>query len=71
MNGGGDIHGKEKLGHTALHRAAQNGHTQVVECLIRLGSSAIALNDKSSPLILAAYGGFLENCRVLIEKVAR
>ena len=71
VNEGSDIHGKDKLGHTPFHRAAQNGHTQVVECLIRLGSSAIALNHKSSPLILAADGGFLENCRVLIGKVAR
>ena len=72
VNGRSDIHAKDKWGHTPLHRAAQNGHTQVVECLIRLGSSVTALaNDKSSLLILAAYRGFLETCRELIEKVAR
>ena len=55
-------------GHVALHYAAENGHSRVVELLLKAGAS-VAVRDfhGQTPLHAAASGGHLSVVRLLLE----
>jgi len=55
-------------GHTALHFASENGHTQMITLLLKHGANIDALNkNKESPLMAAARKGRLESISLLIQ----
>lgn len=58
-------------GYTPLHKAAYNGHVEIVEYLISKGADLNALsNSGSTPLHGAAFHGHPDAVRALIEKGA-
>lgn len=61
----------DDAGYTAVHEAAYNGHTAVLEYLISRGGDINARsNSGSTPLHGAAFHGRLESARLLIESGA-
>jgi ankyrin repeat protein len=53
IDSGADIQKKGQFGYTALHAAAQNGHLDVVQVLVKYGASVNCKNDDGDiPLIL-------------------
>ena len=53
IDAGADIQKKGQFGYTALHAAAQNGHLDVVQTLVKYGASVNCKNDDGDiPLIL-------------------
>lgn len=57
-----------EYGRTGLIWAARKGHKNAVELLIRNNANLAAVdNRKDSALIVAAFGGFLDVCQVLLE----
>jgi len=55
-------------GVTALHVAAQGGHTEVVDILIEAGADVTILDDeKRSPLLLAVKGNHVETSKSLLK----
>ncbi|CAG0894858.1 unnamed protein product [Darwinula stevensoni] len=60
-----------KLGYTALHLAAQNGHASVVEVLLKSGVNRNVTNKmEKTPLHLAATEGHANICEILIKQGA-
>ncbi|KAG2436390.1 hypothetical protein HXX76_006697 [Chlamydomonas incerta] len=56
------------MGATALQRAAAQGHTAVVEALLKAGADAALVDcDKENALHKAAAQGHAEVCRVLLQ----
>ena len=56
------------VGYTALHAAAEEGHTAVVRVLLGAGANVRALTtEEESPLFLAASAGHLEIVKALVE----
>jgi ankyrin repeat protein len=53
IDAGADIQKRGQFGYTALHAAAQNGHLDVVQELVKYGASVNCKNDDGDiPLIL-------------------
>ena len=53
INAGVDIQKPGQFGYTPLHAAAQNGHLEVVQTLVKYGGSVNCKNkDGDTPLIL-------------------
>jgi len=53
IDAGADIQKRGQFGYTALHAAAQNGHLDVVQALVKYGASVNCKNDDGDiPLIL-------------------
>lgn len=70
---GADINAMEPTKTTALHVAAMNGHTEIVQYLVSFPhcKADVAANDGNTPLINAAYQGHKEICRLLVSKKAK
>lgn len=66
------VNGKNRDGETALHCAARQGHSAVVGVLLTAGKININARSKkkSTPLLLAAYGGHMEVAQLLLGKGA-
>jgi len=61
---------QDDQGATALHFAAQGGHTDVVRVLLETGASCPNVQTygrKKAPIHLAAFRGFVETVKALIE----
>jgi ankyrin repeat protein len=60
---------KNKEGETALHYAASQGHNAVVRALLTAREIKVNVrsNRKTTPLLLAAYGGHMEVTRLLTQ----
>ncbi len=60
---------KTKAGFTALHFAAKQGHTPLIEFLVKKHNATIdsMTMKKQTPLHLAAMSGKLEVCKKLVE----
>ena len=59
------------FGETALHLAAENGHTEAVEALLDVGAGINVLQSTAhTPLMYAAYNGQLEVVEFLIDQGA-
>ena len=63
------VNSKTKKGLTALHFAAQKGHAELVEYLVKDYEADLESNtgERQTPLHLAAYHGQLETCKVLVN----
>ena len=56
---------------TALHKAAANGHEDIVQILLNKGASAKAMNESgNTPLHCAATGGHTSTVELLLSKRA-
>jgi GTPase SAR1 family protein len=66
LSGGADPNGRESSTKTALHIAAELGHTEVVSVLLEAGASVDALLFGLSALHLAAKNGHADVCSILI-----
>ena len=72
LSRGVDVNARNEHGMTALMRAANSGHEQVVRTLLRHGADPnITRNDKFTALALAAFFGHTDTVRVLIEHGAK
>ncbi len=69
---GADINAKDNEGSTALHRATEKHHTDMVELLLVKGTyvNAKTYGKEETPLIWAAYYGYLDVAELLIAKGA-
>ena len=57
--------------YTALHIASRNGHTEVVDLLVKAGGDIEAEeNTEDTPLIQAVWGGHMSTIEVLLSKGA-
>jgi len=66
LNWEADPENKNRIGSTALHRAASHGQVEIVKKLLENGCSVDTLNKiGSSTLHCAAFSGFTEVCKVL------
>lgn len=62
---------KDEDGYTAIHRAAYNGHVQVIEKLIQFGANVTAkTNDKWQPLHCACKWNQVEVASLLLQNGA-
>ncbi|KHN83971.1 Osteoclast-stimulating factor 1 [Toxocara canis] len=62
------LHGKNKLGDTALHAAAWKGHAECVRILLNSGAStAVRNNERKRPIDVATD----PECRTLIHVAMR
>lgn len=60
---------QDSKGHTALHRAASRGHTNIVSALIQAGAPIYTLDLQSkTPVHLAAENKHLSSVKVLVEE---
>lgn len=56
IESGADVQRKGQFGYTAIHAAAQGGHLEVVQALLRHGASVNCKNDDGDiPLILGLF----------------
>ena len=67
-----DVNSKDKIGRTPLHFAVENGHTEIVEALIKAGADVKATVTDGpwkgyTPLHFAVSERSLETVKVLIE----
>eukprot|EP01035_Chromulina_nebulosa_P024562 gene24562-31984_t len=60
----------DKYGYTALHYAAQNDHTSIVQLLLGMKADPNASICGATPLHRAAFAGSLESCRSLLQHKA-
>ncbi|XP_038073028.1 poly [ADP-ribose] polymerase tankyrase-like [Patiria miniata] len=64
---------KTKKGHFAIHYAAEGGHVDCVQSLVKHGAAVesmeSALNNKITPLMIAAERGYFRLAKVLIEEL--
>jgi len=68
---GANLDAQDKLGWTALQRAADNGHGEVVKLLVEKGANLEAQDTYGrTALHLAAQGGHGEVVKLLVEKGA-
>jgi len=69
---GADTMEEDEEGRTALHRAAENGHSVVIPILLKHGADVDATNLKfgQTPLHLAALHGHKEVVQTLLERGA-
>ena len=65
-----DLEAKDMYGFTALQRAAQNGHLDVVEALVDAGADVNAKSFDKNALVFAAANGFLNVVQELHAKGA-
>ena len=66
-----NVESVDKDGKTALHRAAQNGHAEIVRILLEAKAKMEATNgDGRTPLHWAAYWGSTEIVKVLLDAKA-
>ena len=71
MEAGANVDEKDGDGSTMLKLAAWNGHSQMVQMLIRHGARVDVLdNNGSSPLLWAAYCGHAKVMEILIDNGA-
>ncbi|PYI09308.1 ankyrin, partial [Aspergillus sclerotiicarbonarius CBS 121057] len=60
--------GADAGGATALHRAAENGHTSIIQALLSSGANPSAMDQEGRrPLHLAAGNGNVEAISALCE----
>ena len=73
LDSGRDVNAKDQKGKTPLHRAASEGHKEIVELLIAKGAN-VNVNAKnefgSTPLHVAAFQGHKEIAELLIPNGA-
>ena len=62
------VHAADASGASGLALAAKRGHTEVMELLLRYGSSVNGHDDTRPPLCWAADAGHLEACRLLLTR---
>ena len=69
LNAKAFINSKTKAGWTALHFAAQRGHTKLVEYFVaKMGATIDSTTmKKQTPLHLAATHGRVDACQALVE----
>ena len=67
------VNSKTKKGLTALHYAAQKGHVELVQYLIKDYHAEIESrsSEKQTPLHLAAKYGQIETCKVMFKMICR
>jgi ankyrin repeat protein len=57
-----------RMGTTPLFIACANGHTAIIEMLLRAGADMnLAMEDGSTPIFIASFSGEVEAVRLLIE----
>jgi ankyrin repeat protein len=60
-----------RKGYTPLHAAAQEGHLDICELIVKYASDKNPIkNDRITPLHIASYKGHLEICKLLIHDAA-
>jgi len=67
---GANVNEEAPQGWTALHRACENGHTEVARLLIERGADVNAMVDRGSPLLFAAARGDKRTVELLLSKGA-
>ncbi len=67
------VNSKTKKGLTALHYAAQKGHVELVQYLIKDYHAEIESrnSEKQTPLHLAAKYGQIETCKVMFKMIIK
>ncbi len=64
---GADINARNNIGQTLLERASQYGSYKYAKVLIKLGADVNSTSNYGGPLVMAATGGYVAVCRLLLE----
>lgn len=71
LDKGANVSASNYDGATALHLAAEEGHTEVCVALLRAGAAVDGSDDGETPLVQAALGGHVRCVEALIEAGAK
>ena len=68
---GAEINAENKFQDTALHWAADNGHSEIVLILLENGAKMVAVDNGWTSLHAAAYKGFPKVVEILLKHGAK
>lgn len=72
LDRGAEVNGRDKQDRTALHWAAEHGHTEMLAVLLDLGADITVVDviRRETPLFLAASRGHIKTAVLLRERGA-